>query len=193
MEYSTLNKCVMAFGKANSCMDMYNNTHGAYVEIDGEHYIKIDSTIIMDVDSGVAMETHFYAEFNATIEEMKSPTRRVKAQTAIYDTAVADGDGEDDDEDAPLYYCKELSPGDGSSLVWNVTNAEKVGETESEDGKFLFIIVWAISMTACFVHRAHRQRVRDHHPADLPAARLHHRLRRKRPVHRPHRHQVLGR
>jgi hypothetical protein len=64
MEYSTLNKCVMAFGKANSCMDMYNNTHGAYVEIDVEHYIKIDSTIIMDVDSGIAMETHFYAEFN---------------------------------------------------------------------------------------------------------------------------------
>jgi hypothetical protein len=136
MEYSTLNKCVMAFGKANSCMDMYNNTHGAYVEIDGEHYIKIDSTIIMDVDSGVAMETHFYAEFNATIEEMKSPTRRVKAQTAIYDTAVGDGEGEDDDEDAPMYYCKELSPGDGKSLF-----------------QFNYIrVVWAIVLTLCYIH-----------------------------------------
>ena len=136
MEYSTLNKCVMARGKANSCMDMYNNTHGAYVEIDGEHYIKIDSTIIMDVDSGVAMETHFYAEFNATIEEMKSPTRRVKAQTAIYDTAVGDGEGEDDDEDAPMYYCKELSPGDGKSLF-----------------QFNYIrVVWAIVLTLCYIH-----------------------------------------
>ena len=146
MEYSTLNKCVMEVGHEKACVDMYNNTHGAYVQIDGEHYIKIDSTILMDVDTNIAMETHFYAEFNATIEEMKSPTRRVKGQTSIYDEVTGHEDG--DGEDPPMYYCKELPPGDGASAVWNVTNAEKVGETEDADGRTIREFVITTPLTS---------------------------------------------
>ena len=142
MEYSTLNKCVMEVGAEKSCVDMYNNTHGAYVQIDGEHYIKIDSTIIMDVDTNIAMESHYYAEFQATIEEMKSPTRRVKAQAVAYNVSY-----EGDEEEEEMFYCKEIHPGDDSS-VWNVTGAEKVGETESDDGRTIREFVITTPLTS---------------------------------------------
>ncbi|ACO64688.1 predicted protein [Micromonas commoda] len=142
MEYSTLNKCVMEVGAEKSCVDMYNNTHGAYVQIDGEHYIKIDSTILMDVDTNIAMESHYYAEFQATIEEMKSPTRRVKAQAIAYNVSLPD-----DDEESDMFYCKEIHPG-GDSSVWNVTSAAKVGETEDADGRTIREFVITTPLTS---------------------------------------------
>ena len=51
MEYSTLHECNMTVGARHSCVDMYNLTHANYAEVDGVHYIKIDSTIEMDVDT----------------------------------------------------------------------------------------------------------------------------------------------
>ena len=56
MEYSTLHECNMTVGARHSCVDMYNLTHANYSEVDGVHYIKIDSTIEMDVDSNAAVE-----------------------------------------------------------------------------------------------------------------------------------------
>ena len=56
MEYSTLHECDMKVGARHSCVDMYNLTHANYAEVDGVHYIKIDSTIEMDVDSNAAVE-----------------------------------------------------------------------------------------------------------------------------------------
>ena len=115
MEYSTLHKCNMTVGAKHSCVDMYNDTHANYAEIDGEYYIKIDGTIEMDVDTNAAVENVTFNEFAAIVSTYKSPERVVKRQPNFMD-------------DYQQMYCQEKFP--TGPEVFNVTGAEKVGETE---------------------------------------------------------------
>ena len=121
MEYSTLHKCNMTVGAIHSCVDMYNDTHSSYAEIDGEHYIKIDGTIEMDVDTNAAVENVTFNEFTAIVSTYKSPERVVKRQLNYM-------------HDYQESYCQEKFP--TGPEVFNVTGAEKVGETEV-DGRVI--------------------------------------------------------